>query len=455
MREQTYIMIKPDGVQRGLVGEIIGRFEQKGFKLVALKMVQPSRELLETHYQDLKNKSFFPGLIEYMLSGPVTSMVWEGDGVVKTGRKMLGATMPSESLPGTIRGDFCISVGRNVCHGSDSVEAAQAEIKLWFPEGTCFWSSHSEKWLYEKEYKLTALMETPENLEGLKLINRGKVRDIFEIPERDDCLLFVASDRLSCFDVVMKNGVPAKGKILTQISQFWFNEVSDIVPNHVITSDISEMPDSVQRHADILAGRSMLVKKLEMLDVECIVRGYLSGSGWKDYKKTGAVSGIELPIGLENSSQLPEIIFTPSSKAEFGTHDENITLEQAGKLMGKERLAEISKISIAVYKRARDLAAKHGVILADTKFEFGVDRNGELVLADEVLTPDSSRYWPASKYEVGRQQASYDKQYVRDWLESVNYDKATPKQIPENVVSRTTGIYLEIFRILTGTQPAL
>ena len=294
---------------------------------------------------------------------------------------------------------------------------------------------------------------TPRNLKGLKLINRGKVRDIYTIDETPEYLLFVASDRLSCFDVVLKSGILNKGRILTQISQFWFDVMKKIVPNHVITSDLYKMPKSVQAHAKILAGRTMLVKKLEMLPVECIVRGYLSGSGWKDYKKTGKVCGIELPKGLQNSSKLPEIIFTPSSKAEYGIHDENITYDKAVSMIGAARAKELADISKAVYTKARDVAASKGIILADTKFEFGVDKNGNVVLADEVLTPDSSRYWPESKYKVGQQQQSFDKQFVRDWLESINFDKTTPIEVPDDVCDKTTEKYIEIFNILTGSKP--
>jgi len=297
------------------------------------------------------------------------------------------------------------------------------------------------------------ILETPSSLSGLKLLRRGKVRDIFSIDDTPQYLLFVASDRLSCFDVVLKSGICSKGKILTQISQFWFDNLSDIIPNHVITSDVMKMPLSVQKHANILAGRTMLVKKLEMLPVECIVRGYLSGSGWKDYKRTGSVCGIVLPKDLQNSSKLKEPIFTPSSKAEYGIHDENITFDAAVKMVGQKRADELAKVSLAVYKRARDIAATKGIILADTKFEFGLDKDGKLVIGDEVLTPDSSRYWPASKYVVGQQQQSFDKQFVRDWLEDIKFDKTTPIEIPDKVAARTMDKYIEIFKILTGKLP--
>lgn len=285
------------------------------------------------------------------------------------------------------------------------------------------------------------------------MLNRGKVRDIYAIEEAPDALLFVASDRLSCFDVVLKSGIRNKGKILTQLSQFWFDVMKGIVPNHVITSDVDKMPACVRKHASLLRGRTMLVKKLKMLPVECIVRGYLSGSGWKDYKRTGSVCGIKLPEGLQNSSKLPEIIFTPSSKAEYGIHDENITLEKATEMMGPKLVKQCSDLSKKVYMKARDVAATKGIILADTKFEFGVDAKGNVVIADEVLTPDSSRYWPMSKYEVGRQQQSFDKQFVRDWLESVNFDKKTPIEIPDNIAEATMEKYIEIFQILTTKRP--
>eukprot|EP00455_Lapot_gusevi_P047028 TRINITY_DN628_c0_g2_i1.p1 TRINITY_DN628_c0_g2~~TRINITY_DN628_c0_g2_i1.p1 ORF type:complete len:334 (+),score=129.42 TRINITY_DN628_c0_g2_i1:72-1004(+) len=294
-------------------------------------------------------------------------------------------------------------------------------------------------------------------LEGLRLIARGKVRDIYEVPERPDALLFIATDRISAFDVVMTNGIPNKGKILNQISLFWFSLLSDpeLGGNHLITSEVNEMPESVRRHADQVAGRCMLVKKLEMLPVEAIVRGYIAGSGWKEYTKTGTVCGLVLPAGLLESSELPEPIFTPSTKAEVGIHDENISQEQAERILGRERAEAVKHRAIAIYNKARLYAASKGILIADTKFEFGVDTDGSLVLADEILTPDSSRFWPADRYEAGRGQDSFDKQYVRDYLESINFDKQTPVALPQDVIDRTMAKYVEIFRILTGTDPSL
>jgi phosphoribosylaminoimidazole-succinocarboxamide synthase len=288
----------------------------------------------------------------------------------------------------------------------------------------------------------------------LRLLARGKVRDVYEVDERS--LLFVATDRISAFDVVMKNGIPGKGKILNQLSLFWFQLLGDCCPNHLITADIRRMPDSVKRHANDLAGRVMLVDRLKILPVEAIVRGYLAGSGWSEYKRSGTVCGLPLPAGLTESAQLPKPLYTPSTKAEKGKHDENIHPERARELLGEEHGGAVEQLSLSLYDRARDYAAKHGIIIADTKFEFGVDRRGRVVLADEVLTPDSSRFWPADKYAAGRSQDSFDKQYVRNYLESVNFDKnGTGIELPAEVVERTLAKYVEAFRFLTGRQPEL
>ena len=287
----------------------------------------------------------------------------------------------------------------------------------------------------------------------LELITRGKVRDLYRID--DERLLFVASDRISAFDVVMDTPIPGKGKVLTQLSLFWFDLLAELGPNHLITADIEEMPESVQRYADQLRGRSMLVRQLEILPVEAIVRGYITGSGWKEYRKQGTVCDIPLPEGLQESQRLAEPLYTPSTKAEQGAHDENIHPDRAAEIIGTERAAAVAQRAVALYSRARDFAAERGVIIADTKFEFGVDAAGELVLADEVLTPDSSRFWPADRYEIGRGQDSFDKQYLRDYLESIGFDKTSPVALPEEVVDNTIAKYVEAFRILTGREPEL
>jgi phosphoribosylaminoimidazole-succinocarboxamide synthase len=291
-------------------------------------------------------------------------------------------------------------------------------------------------------------MET--RIEEVPLFRRGKVRDVYDL---GDQLLIVASDRISAFDVVMPNGIPGKGVLLTQISLFWFRQLEDIVPNHVITSDVAQYPAELKRYSDQLEGRSMLVSKAEFLPVECVVRGYLAGSGWKDYQATGAICGIELPAGLRESERLERPIFTPATKAESG-HDENIDIESLERLIDKSRVEEIRDVSLAIYGHARDFAQERGIILADTKFEFGL-RNGRLIWIDEALTPDSSRFWPAEGYRPGRSQPSFDKQYVRDYLETLTWDKQPPgPELPPHVVARTREKYLEAFSRLTGmTSP--
>jgi phosphoribosylaminoimidazole-succinocarboxamide synthase len=288
---------------------------------------------------------------------------------------------------------------------------------------------------------------------GLKLLARGKVRDVYELDAQH--LLFVATDRISAFDVVMANGIPGKGKVLTQLSLFWFDLLGGVCPHHLVTADLAAMPAAVQPYADQLAGRSMMVKRLEILPVEAIVRGYLTGSGWKEYRKQGTVCEIPLPVGLQESARLAAPLFTPSTKAEIGAHDENIHPDQAAEIIGTERAASVASLSIALYSRARDYAAERGIIIADTKFEFGVDATGAIVLADEVLTPDSSRFWPAASYAVGRGQDSFDKQYVRDYLESINFDKRNPVELPAEICTRTIDKYIEAYRLLTGGEPQL
>ncbi len=283
---------------------------------------------------------------------------------------------------------------------------------------------------------------------SLRLLARGKVRDVYEVD--DHRLLFVASDRISAFDVVMKNGIPGKGVILTQISRFWFEWLGDRMRHHFLTADLGEMPASVQQYADQLEGRSMLVKRLRILPVEAIVRGYLAGSGWASYQKEGKVCGIPLPAGLSQCSLLPEPIYTPSTKAEIGDHDLNITPEEAEALLGKAHGDQVRELALALYAQARSHAASRGILLADTKFEFGLDAEGKVTLGDEILTPDSSRFWPAQGYTPGRDQPSFDKQFVRDYLESIRFDKKNPVELPPEVVANTLAKYREAYALLTG-----
>jgi phosphoribosylaminoimidazole-succinocarboxamide synthase len=275
----------------------------------------------------------------------------------------------------------------------------------------------------------------------LKKHSSGKVREIYEI---EDDLLMVASDRISAYDVVLDDPIPDKGKVLTQMSIFWFGETRDIVPNHFISEDV---PEEVK-------GRAIRVKKLDMYPVECVVRGYITGSGWKEYKQSQSVCGIELPAGLEESQKLPEPIFTPATKAEIGDHDENVSFERAAEIVGDRALMEeLRRISIELYLRAADHAAERGIILADTKFELGASPGAEVVLADEVLTPDSSRFWPADQYEPGRGQPSFDKQYVRDWLDEQGWDHSPPApSLPEEVISGTRAKYVEAYERISGRE---
>lgn len=283
-------------------------------------------------------------------------------------------------------------------------------------------------------------------LSGLKLFRRGKARDVYDL---DPYLLLIATDRISAFDVIMPNLIPDKGKILTAISAFWFEKTKAIISNHVVSTDVKEYPELCEPHRNTLAERSMLVRKTKALPVECIVRGYLSGSGWKEYQKTQSVCGISLPAGLRESDCLPEPIFTPSTKSEAG-HDQNITFNEAARIIGKETADKIRRTSIAVYLFARDYALTKGVIIADTKMEFGL-LNGELILIDELLTPDSSRFWPADQYAPGKSQPSFDKQYLRDYLISIDWDNNTPSPaLPDEVVYKTGEKYRQALKILTA-----
>jgi phosphoribosylaminoimidazole-succinocarboxamide synthase len=288
------------------------------------------------------------------------------------------------------------------------------------------------------------------DLPGVRKIKSGKVREIFDL---GDCLLFVVSDRISAFDVIMPNGIPDKGRVLNQISAFWFDKTAHIFPNHVITADFAKFPAALQTFRSQLEGRSMLVRKTAPLAVECVVRGYLAGSGWKEYKQSQSVCGIQLPAGLVESSELPKPIFTPSTKAEHG-HDENISFEQAEKIIGKDAAHAVRNASLLIYQWARDYARTRGIIIADTKFEFGIVE-GKIILIDEALTPDSSRFWPADQYKPGRSQPSFDKQFLRDWLETLDWNKQPPApQLPDEIVLKTSEKYREAYRRLTGKELA-
>ena len=309
-------------------------------------------------------------------------------------------------------------------------------------------------------------------LEGLTLHRRGKVRDVYEI---DDRLLIVATDRISAFDYVLGSGIPDKGKVLTQLSAFWFERMGDLVPHHLISTDVQAFPEPARRHAEQLRGRTMLVRKTDPVPIECVARGYLSGSGWKEYQQTGRVCGIELPSGLRESDRLPEPIFTPATKAESG-HDVNISEAEAGRLVGADLISRLKKLTLEIYSRGVAHAESKGIIIADTKFEFGLARRSsglsaetrsakvegaeaalaptdEIVLIDEVLTPDSSRFWPRDQYEPGHGQPSFDKQYVRDYLEAIRWNKRPPvPSLPDDVIHRTREKYVEAYRLLTGTE---
>lgn len=292
----------------------------------------------------------------------------------------------------------------------------------------------------------TALLDT--DLGPLPLTARGKVRDIYSLNDRE--LLFVASDRISAFDYVLATGIPDKGRILTQLSLFWFDFLEDIVKNHVLTVDSEKFPAALQPYRDQLAGRSMIVRRAQMFPVECVVRAYISGSGWKDYKATGSICGIKLPAGLRESDRLPEPIFTPAAKINTGGHDENISFDNVIQAVGSEHANALRRLTLEIFDKASRHAETCGLILADTKLEFGLI-DGQIVLADEVLTPDSSRYWPAESYAPGGAQPSFDKQYVRDYLESIRWNKQAPAPgLPPEVVERTRQKYLEAFRLISG-----
>jgi phosphoribosylaminoimidazole-succinocarboxamide synthase len=289
-----------------------------------------------------------------------------------------------------------------------------------------------------------AVLDT--HLDGLTLARRGKVRDVYDLGEH---LLIVATDRISAFDYVLGSGIPDKGKVLTQLSAFWFDHLGDVVPHHCVAVDVDDFPAITRPHRDLLRGRSMLVRKTNPLPIECVARGYLSGSGWKDYQKSGAVCGVALPAGLRESDRLPAPIFTPATKAETG-HDENISEVQAGDIVGADLARRLRDLTLALYARGVDHGESCGIIIADTKFEFGL-AGDTLLLIDEVLTPDSSRFWPRDQYEPGRAQVSFDKQFVRDHLEAIGWNKQPPvPSLPDDVVSRTRDKYLEAYRRLTG-----
>ncbi|RKP07585.1 phosphoribosylaminoimidazole-succinocarboxamide synthase [Thamnocephalis sphaerospora] len=298
---------------------------------------------------------------------------------------------------------------------------------------------------------MAALLES--DCPALELIARGKVRDLYNVDA--DTLLFVATDRVSAFDVVMKNGIPGKGKILTQLSVFWFRLLADVMPSHLITSNMDEMPASVQQYRDQLEGRCLLVRRLKVIQVEAIVRGYITGSGWAEYKQKGTVSDISLPAGLQECEQLAAPLFTPSTKAEIGEHDENIHPDQVKKMIGTELAEKLSQAAVNLYTKAAEYARARGIIIADTKFEFGLDEHGVLTVADEVLTPDSSRFWPADQYAPGRGQDSFDKQFLRNYLVDSGFDKKTSIELPDDVIRDTLAKYVDAYVRITGEQPTL
>jgi phosphoribosylaminoimidazole-succinocarboxamide synthase len=307
------------------------------------------------------------------------------------------------------------------------------------------------------------LLET--SLDGLSLNRRGKVRDVYDIAlaSGDEGLLVVATDRISAFDYVLASGIPDKGKVLTQLSGFWFERMGDLVPHHLLSLDVDSFPEPARRHADALRGRTMLVRKTDPVPVECVARGYLSGSGWKEYQQSGSVCGVKLPPGLRESDRLPEPIFTPATKAESG-HDINISEDEAGRIVGRDLVARLKALTLEIYRRGCEHAETKGIIIADTKFEFGLARRGahsaaaanpatDVILIDEVLTPDSSRFWPAAQYEPGHGQPSFDKQFVRDYLEAIRWNKQPPvPSLPDDVVARTREKYVEAFRVLSGRE---
>ena len=289
------------------------------------------------------------------------------------------------------------------------------------------------------------------HLADLKLLHRGKVRDLYDLEEQ---LLIVSTDRISAFDYVLPNGIPYKGHVLTALSEFWFDYTSSIVDNHMITTDVAQYPDNVRTHADSIMGRSMLVHKANRIDVECVVRGYIAGSAWSEYKKDGTVCGARLPEGLTESDRLPELIFTPATKAEYGEHDENISIAEMERIIGRDLTARVIQTSVALFKAASERAEEVGLILCDTKFEFGL-LGEKLILIDEVFTPDSSRFWPKDEYEPGRSQRSFDKQFVRDYLNEIGWNKQPPvPELPEAVIQKTSEKYLDVYRMIVGKDLA-
>jgi phosphoribosylaminoimidazole-succinocarboxamide synthase len=285
------------------------------------------------------------------------------------------------------------------------------------------------------------------HLADLKLLHRGKVRDLYDL---DNQLLIVSTDRISAFDYVLPNGIPYKGRVLTALSEFWFDYTKSIVDNHLITTDVALYPDNVRTHADSIKGRSMLVHKANRIDIECVVRGYIAGSAWTEYKKEGTVCGAKLPEGLQESDRLSELIFTPATKAEYGEHDENISIGQMEDIIGVDLAERIIQTSVALFKAASERAVEVGLILCDTKFEFGL-LDEKLILIDEVFTPDSSRFWPKDEYEPGRSQRSFDKQYVRDYLNEIGWNKQPPvPELPEEVIQKTSEKYLDVYRLIVG-----
>ena len=298
------------------------------------------------------------------------------------------------------------------------------------------------------------LVET--SLDGLTLLRRGKVRDVYEVPGDDDVLLIVATDRISAFDYVLASGIPDKGKVLTQLSGFWFERMGDLVPHHLLSLDADAFPAPARRHANMLRGRTMLARRTRPIPIECVARGYLSGSGWKEYRQTGSVCGIELTKGLRESDRLTEPIFTPATKADSG-HDVNISEAEAARLVGADLIARLKELTLAIYRRGCEHAEAKGIIIADTKFEFGLVGDGDprtdLVLIDEVLTPDSSRFWPRASYAPGHGVPSFDKQFVRDYLEDIRWNKQPPvPSLPEDIVAKTRAKYVDAFRLLTGRE---
>lgn len=293
---------------------------------------------------------------------------------------------------------------------------------------------------------MAAVLET--NITEYPLISRGKVRDIYEIDA--NTLLLVTTDRISAFDVVMPDPIEDKGKVLNQITLFWMKMMEDLVPNHILATDVDDYPEPLRKYRDQLQDRSVLAKKAKPLPIECIVRGFITGSGWSDYIKTGEVCGHKLPEGLKESEMLEKALFTPSTKADLGEHDENITLDKAAALLGEDMMRKVEKLALDIYTRARDYAKKRGILIADTKFEFGI-LDGELIFIDEALTPDSSRFWPEEGYAPGQSQPSFDKQYFRDWLVEIGFNKQPPApRVPENIAARTRDKYFEAYKLLTG-----